>query len=227
LAEKEGPSRKQAVLKWLEDGRDAIGQILIHREGDTFSLCHLEDENSAGLQVYTSPEAARELARHTEAGAFRPIKTAPDLRRGWQMNLAGVESLLLALEFFYPAAVGMAMAEEAGTLRPVHLRSLLGRQTGMYRFANNITDDQACEIIGANCRTSTHCLRRILFSLNEVKPLSGGATEKLSSDAGGVPKGLDGKRAIPLLCMEACNHIVSAARVVARKSYEKKTPPIE
>lgn len=223
ITEKAVSSRSQAFLKWLEEGRDVIGQILVRRQGEVFSLCHLEDEDARELQVYTNAEAARELARHNEAGEFRPIKTAPDLRRGWQLNLAGVESVLLALEFFYPAAVGMAMAEEAGTLRPVPLRSLLGRQTGMYRFANNITDEQACEIIGVKCRTSTHCLRRILFTLNEGQSLDGGAMEKLSSAAGVVPKVLDGKRAIPLLCMEACNHIVSAARTAARKSYEKMT----
>ncbi len=220
---KAGLSGKQAFLKWLDEGRDIIGQIRVRRQGEVFSLCHLEDEDASELQVYTDAEAARELARHNEAGEFRPIKTAPDLRRGWQLNLAGVESVLMALEFFYPAAVGMAMAEEAGTLQPVPLRSLLGRQTGMYRFANNITDEQACEIIAAKCRTSTHCLRRILFTLKEGQPLSGGALEKLSSSAGGLPKGLDGKRAIPLLCMEACNHIVSAARTVARQAYEKKS----
>lgn len=220
--EKPASSRKQALLKWLDEGRDVIGQILIRRQGESFSLCHLEDEASTGLQLHATVEAARELARHNEAGAFRPIKTAPDLRRGWQLNLTGVESLLLALEFFYPAALGLAQAEEAGTLRPVPLRNLLGRQTGMYRFANNITDDQACEIIGSKCRTSTHCLRRIVFSLNEGQAFHGAAMEKLSSAAGGVPKGLNERRAVPLLCMEACNHIVSAARSVARKSYEEK-----
>jgi sirohydrochlorin cobaltochelatase len=222
-AEKTDSSRRLAMLKWLDEGRDVIGQILIRRQGESFSLCHLEDENSSGLQAHATVEAARELARHNESGAFRPIKTAPDLRRGWQLNLTGLENLLLALEFFYPAAVGLAQAEEAGTLRTVPLRNLLARQTGMYRFANNITDEQACEIIGSKCRTSTHCLRRIVFGLNEGQSFHGAAIEKLSSAAGGVPKGLNEKRAIPLLCMEACNHIVSTARSVARKSYEEKS----
>lgn len=219
----EETSREKVFLRWLDEGRNVLGQVLVQGQGETFSLCHLDDESSTGLQVFSAATAARELARFDEAGVFRPIKTAPNLRRGWQMKLTGVDQVLLALDAFYPAALSLAMAEEADTLKPVSLRDLLGRQTGMYRFANNITDTQACEIIAAKCRTSTHCLRRILFNLNEGRALEGGALEKLSSSAGQVLSGLDGKRAIPLLCMEACNHIVSAARAVARQNAEKSS----
>jgi len=210
---------KKALARWLEEGRDVIGQVKIVKDGQGFVLRHIEDSADSSLDYFGNAEDAREIARCDAAGEFRPIKTAPTLKRGWQLDLRSLSELQLALEFFYPAAVGMAMAHEKGTLEPVSLRSLLGRQTGMYRFANGINDEQASEIIGKCCDNATKCLRRIVFTLDETQSLGGPASAKLGLEAGQVA-GQGGS--IPLLCMEACNHIVSAARGVARKNFEQK-----
>ncbi|MCX6856655.1 MAG: hypothetical protein NTV80_17325 [Verrucomicrobia bacterium] len=111
------------------------------------------------------------------------------------------------------------MAQEHGSLQPVPLRDLLGRQTGMYRFANGITDPQASEIIGKCCANATKCLRRIVYPLDATQSLSGPAASKLGHEAGHIA---GQENAIPLLCMEACNHIVSVARKVARENFETK-----
>lgn len=210
---------KSALKRWLDEGRDVIGEIKIIKEGQGFVLHHLDDTQETVQDYYGNAVDAREIARYDASGEFRPIKTAPTLIRGWQMDLRGLDELLLALEFFYPAAVGMAMAQEKGTLEPVPLRSLLKRQTGMYRFANGITDEQADEIIGKCCDTSTKCMRRIVYSLDGSRALSGAAAAKLGDEAGHAP---GQTQAIPLYCMESCNHIVSAARGVARQNHEKK-----
>lgn len=225
LLEKEPPFAQPPTLlpaleKWLAEGRDRIGQVLIRPSAAGYHLRHVEDADATALTHHEGAEAAREIARNDEAGEFRPIKTAPSLKRGWELHLPDTASLLLALEFFYPAAIGLAAAAEAGTLSPVPLRHLLGRQTGMYRFANGITDEQASQIIAEKCATSTRCLRRILYPLAEGQPLSGPAEPKLGAEAGHLPG--HGHRSIPLLCMEACNHIVSAARSVARANHERK-----
>jgi sirohydrochlorin cobaltochelatase len=210
---------KTALQNWLDEGRDVIGQVKISRTGQGFVLRHLEDGNAETLEQFSKPEDAREIARNDAAGEFRPIKTAPTLKRGWHLELAEIDELQLALEFFYPAAVGMAAALESNTLIPVPLRDLLGRQTGMYRFVNGITDDQAGEILGKCCDTGTKCLRRIVFPLDDIQPLGGPASAKLGAEAGQVA---GQSQAIPLLCMEACNHIVAYARKVARENHEKK-----
>lgn len=207
----------QALLRWMEQGLEALGQVRVRALNDGYELRHVEDEFAEGLTEYVQPEAAREIARVNAEGAFRPIKTAPDLRRGWRLCLPDAEAVRLALEFFYPAALGMALAWEERRLQPGSLRSLLGRQTGMYRFANGITDTQAGEIIGRCCETSAKCLRRIIFPLDETQPLPGESAMRKLGDAAGQVAGV---RAIPLLCMEACNHIVSAARKVARENHE-------
>lgn len=213
---------KQALAGWLEAGKNVIGQVrILGSAASGFSLRHLDDQNSPEetLQKHSQPESAREISRNDGAGEFRAIKTAPTLKSGWQLDLADLSKLQLALEFFYPAAVGMAIAQEKGSLQPVPLRDLLGRQTGMYRFANGITDPQASEIIGKCCANATHCLRRIVYPLDATQTLSGPAASKLGHEAGQI-SGHD--NAIPLLCMEACNHIVSVARKVARENFEKK-----
>jgi sirohydrochlorin cobaltochelatase len=212
-------TQSAALAAWLESGRTVIGQVKITPQGTGYVLRHTEDADATGLTNASTAEAAREISRVDAAGEFRPIKTAPTLKRGWQLELSSLAELQLALEFFYPAALGMARSQQAGTLKPVPLRELLGRQTGMYRFANGITDEQAGELIGKCCATATKCLRRIVFPLDAEQPLSGPATSKLGNDAGHM----EGQtNAIPLLCMEACNHIVSAARKVARANFEEK-----
>lgn len=220
-AASEVSAQEQALARWLEQGRHAIGQIVISADAEGWELRHRDDRglDSEALVTNFQPEDARVIARYDAGGAFRPIKTAPDLKRGWRLVLPDLAGVRLALEFFYPAAVGMALAQERGTLEPVPLRALLGRQTGMYRFANGISDDQACAILGRCCSTSTKCLRRIIYPLAEGQSLSGPAQSKVGAEAGHAG---DGASAIPLLCMEACNHIVSAARKQARENFEAK-----
>jgi sirohydrochlorin cobaltochelatase len=214
-------AQEQALARWLEQGRHTIGQVVITTADGGWELRHRDDRgsDSATLITHTQPEDARVIARNDAAGTFRPIKTAPDLKHGWRLVLPDLAGVRLALEFFYPAALGMALAQERGSLEPVPLRALLGRQTGMYRFANGITDDQACAILGRCCDTATKCLRRIVYPLAEAQSLHGPAEAKLGTAAGHAG---DEAAAIPLLCMEACNHIVSAARKQARENFEAK-----
>ena len=105
----------------------------------------------------------------------------------------------------------MARALEQEKLASVPLRDLLGRQTGMYRFVNTITDDQAHALIGKTC-ANTNCLRRILWHLTPTQPMSGAASAKTQPN--------QAPNAVPLLCIEACTHVVSAARKVARENHE-------
>lgn len=199
-----------SLAAWLEAGRHTIGEVCIERlADDRFRLHHVEDNGRIdSLQRFNAPFDAHEIAKYDEQGRFRPLKTAPNLKRGWLLELRGVGNLRMALDFLYPAALGKLLAHESGSLRPVALRDLLGRQTGMYRFTNTITDEQALEIIENTCDTQTRCLRRILWGLTADRPLSGPAAAKCRAG--------DLIHTLPLLCMEACTHVVSAARKIAR-----------
>jgi sirohydrochlorin cobaltochelatase len=174
----------------------SLGQIAI----DGLVLCHVEDARRADLTVYHRPEDARELAIFDDAGAYRPLKTAPNFRHGWQLRLGTIDELRLALDFFYPAAIGTWLANQGGELLPVSLRETLGRQTGMYRVTQHITDAQAEEVIQKTCVAG--CLRCRLWTVNEIVPQS-----RMES--------------LTILCGEACNLLVAACRPLAKQNLPK------
>lgn len=206
-----------ALASWLKEGCDSIGEIAIitHADG-SFTLCHVADRGKDGLEPHHEAESARSIAQYDVNGAFRPLHTAPTLKRGWRLDLATLDEVRLALDFFYPAALGMAHAlEERSRPDAVPLREVLGRQTGMYRFTNTITDEQAHSMVGRTC-AHENCLRRILWPLTTAQPMANEAAAKTRPN--------HQANAIPLLCIEACTHIVSAARKIARENHEANQP---
>ena len=136
-----------------------------------------------------------------DAGNYRPLKTAPNLRHGWRLSLKSLDEVSLAMDFLYPAALGTALAFARGTLRSVDLRDTLARQTGMYAVVRRITDEQAGSVIAATCNHANGCLRQILWSIS-----SGLSTPLTHRDV------LCSENEVPLLCAEACNLLVAAGR---------------
>jgi sirohydrochlorin cobaltochelatase len=188
-----------------------LGQVIGVPQGDrTWRLRHVDDANvDTPLAAFSDPVAARDIATLDAAGSFRPLKSAPNLKRGWQLDLPDNETLHLALDFLYPAALGFMERARAGVIDPVTLRETLGRQTGMYRFANTITDEQAQEVVADVCDASK-CLRCITWRLDEKQ-----------FQVAKVPPP-DSDDILPILCVEACTHVVSAARTAAQKKAREK-----
>jgi sirohydrochlorin cobaltochelatase len=196
----------------------SIGQIAVSpRSGGGWRLRHMEDQDaSQPLTLFTAPEAAREIAMFDESGAFRPLKSAPNLKRGWQLDLADDEALRLSLDFLHPAALGFLEHQRHASLKPVHLRETLGRQTGMYRFTNSIRDDQAQDLIASVCHAGK-CLRCITWKLDPDQPLGKMALSKLADPK----RPATPQHTLPLLCVEACTHVVGAARIIAQRNHQK------
>jgi sirohydrochlorin cobaltochelatase len=195
-----------------------LGQVLVKplAEGG-WQLRHLRDENATEpLAGYTAPESAREIAMHDETGAFRPLKSAPNLKAGWQLDLKNDAELRIAMDFLYPAAMAFLEHEiyEDRELKPVHLRETLGRQTGMYRFTNTISDEQAQQLVSEVCHESK-CLRCITWDLDAKQRFTNVPRGKLNEF---VSHGADRAR---LLCVEACTFVVSAARSLAQKNHRE------
>lgn len=210
--------RGATILPWLEQkaaGGFTLGQVRVKKEAGGYLLCHIEDIAALdSIAVQKGHEAAREVAQLDEEGEFRPLKSAPNLKRGWAVHVADAASLRIALDHLYPAALGLAIQEEQGNLKPVPLRENLGRQTGMYRFTNTITDDQAMEMVAKGCAYDSKCLRRITWGLTKDQPLYGPAAGK------SLPMpGVD----VPLLCVEVCPLVVGQARKVAQANHAAKT----
>ena len=157
---------EDALASALAEGRCRIGQILIAAAGDAgFALRHRRDAGRMDLVPFDRPEDARALATNDDAGGYRPLKTAPNLRRGWSLTLPDLASLRLALDYFYPAAIGQWHALREGRLRLTSLRQTVSRQTGMYRITGLINPKQSDELVAANCASASGCLRTILWKL--------------------------------------------------------------
>ncbi len=260
-------SPSELLAQLLAEGKNIIGELFL---GNDFSLRYRKDQNvhESQLKLYTRPEAAREIARYDEKGNYRPLKAAPNLCRGWLLQLRNIEEMALALDFFYPAALSLygawlarifhpSLLRKPGTpmataldlnfdqdsmdsyspdqnpssalphqpsrlsrcesdeisglakkLEVTSLRETLGRQSGMYRVTQKLSDDQAQSLIGSFCCSNKGCLRKVLWKLdadNEVKTLP---EEKRTGNSSYFE--------IPLLCREACNLLVAAARDVVK-----------
>ena len=198
----------QTLAEWLGEGESCIGQILIRALPDGFELRHRDDLQRADLRAWRRVEDARILANHDDAGAYRPLKSAPNLAHGWRLTVPDPESVRRALDYFYPAMLGVRLSRDRAELQVLPLRATLERQTGMYRITRKITDPQADALIGRFCEPKRGCLKKILWQIGPDTPITSLPPEKFPCS--------ESAREWPLLCHEACNLLVAEARKVVK-----------
>src|SRR6266480_1205631 len=207
----------------------SFGQILVQKKGGAgFVLLHRDDESLNQLQTYRDAEDAVGIAKYDDAGNYRPLKTAPNLRHRWRLELATVEELRRALDYFYPSRLAVFAAWKSGYLKTTALRETLDRQSGMYRVATKISDPQINDLVADFCRSDTGCLRTILWKRDRNRVI---ASTKLPNEkfdpvydqgtASGPPGSATPATAaaaatVPLLCQEACNLLVAECRKVVK-----------
>jgi 4Fe-4S iron-sulfur cluster binding domain/DR2241 stabilising domain len=210
----------------IKSGTHRIGQLEIQTNvfNIPFVLCHHDDTELSNypdfgeLEVHRGPADARDLSTYAEDGTYRFTKGQTNLKRGWVMLLDTVEDLRLALDQFYPASVGLYLAQQNGRLEIENLREKLNRQTGMYRFARTISDSGAQELVQKVCGPAHQCAKKILWKLDADTPLEDSEASRFN----GIPGDLPESEAIPLLCREACNHFVAECRKSAKTEHEAK-----
>jgi len=209
----------QQLIDAIEQGIRQIGQIVIlpDTQGAAFALCHIDDrEKIDTLEIVRDPSKARDISTWAEDGHYRFTKGELSLKSGWLMLLDDAESLRQAIDLFYPASLGLWLAQKAGTLEVENLRDKLNRQTGMYKFARNISDEGAQQLVQDVCGPGNCCVKNILWPIDEDTPL---ADSEASRFDGTLPTGTP---SIPLLCREACNHFVAECRKASKKEFESK-----
>lgn len=207
----------ERLLQALESGCDRIGeiQILKGHQGAGFALCHHEDRDALKtLEVHRGPGAAREISTWAADGHYRFTKGELSLKRGWLLQLDNATQLHQALDLFYPASLGLWIADQDGTLEVQHLREKLDRQTGMYKFARNISDEGAQKLVQDLCGPGNCCVKKILWQLDADTPLEDSEASRFD---GTLAPG-----SIPLLCREACNHFVAECRKASKAEFEAK-----
>ncbi len=194
-----------ALAAFLATLTDTVlfAQVLITRRGTAFDLRHVIDKEATDSVLELLPvESLRDLASHTQDGAFRPLKSAPNLRSGWRALPTSSQELMQALDHVYPG--GLADWHAARQVPPpvTHYRDYVNRQTGMYRITQMLTDTQVRDAALAACHKD-FCLKQRLWGGAELPP---DATEE--------------KSLIP--CLEPCPILLEFARKSMRLEQEEK-----
>ena len=195
----------------------SFGQILVERREDAgFVLSHRDDEAVDEWQLFRSAENAIEIAKYDDAGNYRPLKTAPNLRHGWRLELPTAEELRRALDYFYPGRLAVFAVWKKGCLKTTALRETLNRQSGMYRVAARISDSQINDLVAGFCRSDSGCLRTILWKRDRTGVIASTKLPKEKFDPSvdqivAQPESST-PAAVPLLCQEACNLLVAECR---------------
>jgi sirohydrochlorin cobaltochelatase len=194
----------------LADKASRIGQLQISAVEGGFALCHRDDVARENLTLYQGDDAF-EIAKFDDSGKYRPLKTAPNLRHGWKIFVKNTAELSRAIDAIYPGRIAVLRAFESQRLVTTSLRDTLNRQSGMYRVAAKISDQQIDELVGDFCRSNSGCLRTILWKRDEMETVASMRLSPEKFDPAYDQTGRGGK-CIPLLCQEACNLLVGACR---------------
>ncbi|ADJ15073.1 DR2241 family protein [Halalkalicoccus jeotgali] len=225
---------RYAFLRWIEDAGRPVGEryealstgvsrtwgqlrvsATIGEDGKRrYALGHVDDAESASLDTYSDPLAARELVKLDDRGRYRPLSTAPTLPTGWEYpNLDG-EDLVRTVDFIYPATVENWHREREGELDVTHFREAAERQSGIYEIVSQLSVEEL-EAAAETCCVDSQCLKRRQWDEDEETDLD-------------VPRG-DGE----FPCREPCSLFVTAARKFVTlgreemRSYEFELTPTE
>ena len=173
----------------LPETPSIMGQVLIAGG----QLRHIDDRDTSAenLRPIASLAEWRELILRDEQGDFRPLRAAPNLRRGWIVFTRDFAELAPYLDYLYPAALANWELWREYKLPLTPWTETAARQTGRFRIVREIDEAAARELAATICDPG--CLKKRLWSP---------AQQTISSVAG----------EIPLLCPEACNYYVSKAR---------------
>lgn len=179
-------------------------EVRIVSLGDArFELRHRLDSgtDTAALELIDL-SGLRRLARTNAAGAFRPNKAAPGLRRGWIHTASSVSELERALDHLYPGTLPDWFAGRSATPPVTPFKEFTARQTGLYRITQILPPALAARTVKACC-TERFCLRQRLWT-----------TEGLAPDS------VEGKSVVP--CLEPCSLMLDLARRAMKLEQEEK-----
>jgi sirohydrochlorin cobaltochelatase len=187
-----------------------IGQLEISASAGGFFVCHRDDVGRDDVAPREF-ENIFEIAKFDDSGNYRPLKTAPNLRHGWKIFVNNAAELEHAIDAIYPGRLAVLRALESGELVTTSLRETLSRQSGMYRVAAKISDQQIDDLVGDFCRSDGGCLRTILWKRDDEGGVPSTKLPPGKFDPAHDQMG-KGEKCIPLLCQEACNLLVAACR---------------
>lgn len=197
---------REAFAAWIDEEPDGrvFGQVLIRPAVPAgYRLCHRDDIGDPHLKLYDDARAAREIAKLTDAGEYRPLKSSPNLRRGWELRVEDGRGLATAMGYLYPAGVVHWYLYREGRLEITNYRENAARQSGIYKRIQHLSDEGVQDAARACCEDAV-CLKRTLWNVDAQTPL------EMHRGDGEIP------------CPEPCSVFVSFARRVRLFEREKK-----
>jgi hypothetical protein len=239
---------REAFLRWVEraDGRpvgerrDALrdgvarpwGQLRVRAEltdrgGRVYEVRHVDDagEPLDALEVRRDPLDARSIRKTDERGRYRPLSTAPTLRRGWALVDLGPAGAVRAVDAFYPATIANWHREREGCLDVSHWHETVARQTGIYGLVETWDRGEGhehVEWVAEACCDDSQCLKRREWEYDAGTGLdAGGEGDSPAEGAGVFP------------CREPCSFVIAGARKWTRleaeepRTYEFELTPSE
>jgi hypothetical protein len=188
---------REAFAAWVDETPEGrvFGQVLVRPTTPGYSLCHTDDAAVADLEVHEDPRSAREIARLTEAGEHRPLKSSPNLRRGWEIRVPDAGGLAVAMNYLYPAGVVHWHLHGEGRLEVTSYRENAARQSGIYKRIQRLSERGVQDAARACCEDAV-CLKKTLWDVDEKTPL------QMERGEGEIP------------CPEPCSIFISFARRV-------------
>ncbi|MBV9009943.1 MAG: hypothetical protein JO354_12380 [Verrucomicrobia bacterium] len=204
------PALEQLLESEVAGAELFIGEVVVRRHANGgFELRHRDDSAAASLPEEVPPSRTIEIAKFDDAGKYRPLRTAPTLRRGWKVVASDTASLIAVLDALYPARLAVWRAWRLGRLATTPLRDTLNRQSGIYRAAARISDASLDELVRNFCRSDGGCLRTIFWRRDRTGEVASTKLPPEKFDPAHDQTGR-GEKCIPLLCQEACGLLVSA-----------------
>ncbi len=197
---------REVFASWIDEepGGRVFGQVLVRLVPSAgYHLRHKDDAGSPDMEIHDDPRAAREIAKLTGAGEYRPLKSSPNLRRGWELRVNGVPGLAVAMNYLYPAGVVHWYLHRKGRLEVTDYRENAARQSGIYKRIQRLSDEGVKNAARACCEDDV-CLKKTLWNVDAGTPL------EMDRGNGHIP------------CPEPCSIFVSFARRVRLFEREKK-----
>ena len=199
---------REAFAAWIDESTEGrtFGQVLIRPAAPGYSLRHRDDADAVGLKVHEDPRSAREIAKLTEGGEYRPLKSSPNLRRGWAIRVPDAGELAVAMNYLYPAGLVHWHLHRGGRLEITSFRENAARQSGIYKRIQRLSDKGVQDAARACCEDAV-CLKRTLWDVDEKTPLD------MNRGEGEIS------------CPEPCSIFISFARRV--RLFEREEPDLD
>jgi 4Fe-4S iron-sulfur cluster binding domain/DR2241 stabilising domain len=189
---------REAFAAWVDESAEGrtFGQVLVRPIAPAgYALRHKDDAGATDLEVHEDPRVARKVAKLTDDEEYRPLKSSPNLRRGWEIRVSDAKALAIAMNYLYPAGVVHWHLYREGRLEITDFRENAARQSGIYKRVQRLSDKGVQDAARACCEDAV-CLKRTLWNVDEATPL------EMDRGEGEIP------------CPEPCSVFISFARRV-------------